>query len=140
MPAVLPNSNPHGTHINSKSFSVTRSMTAGTDRAFYVTRGCRILGFILQGTASDAGSTATLSIGTTSGTPTEYVNAVNVLTGGVGDGNQFLKGVAGVAGVKLTVDTLFYVKYAETGTASGNGAWTLTVIYTTPGTSKTGTE
>ena len=141
MPAVSPYSVPFGKAIHVKSFAVTRTMTAGTDRAFYLTRGCRILAFVISGgTASNAGTSATLSIGTTSGTPTEYVNAVSVLSGGVGNGTSVLVGVAGSIGSKLTNDTLVFVKYAESGTASSTGSWTVSVIYTTPGMNGAGTE
>ncbi|HEY6020914.1 MAG TPA: hypothetical protein VIY48_13745, partial [Candidatus Paceibacterota bacterium] len=101
-----------------KTFAVTTAMTAGTDKAFVVPKNGRIIGFVLSGTASNAGTTATLSIGTTSGTPTEYVNGANVLAAGVGNGVNLLSGVAGAVGGKLTKDTIIYVKYAETGAAS----------------------
>jgi hypothetical protein len=118
--------------IQTKAFDVTRTMTAGTDRAFQLPKGARILAFILTGVASNAGTTATLSVGTTSGTPVEYVNAVSVLAAGVGDGVQVLKGVAGAVGQpKLSADTMVYVKYGETGAASSAGSWTLWVVYVT---------
>lgn len=115
--------------VFSKSFAVTRSMTGGTDKAFVIPKNSILLGYILGGTASNAGTTATLSVGTTSGTPVEHVNAVSVLAAGQGNGFQTLVGVTGIAGSKLTSDTTVFVKYAETGGASSAGNWTLTVIY-----------
>lgn len=115
--------------VQLKQFAVTRSMTGGTDKAFILPKNAQIIGFVLSGIQSDAGTTATLSIGTTSGTPTEYVNAVSVRTGGSGNGVNLLSGVAGAVGGKLTVDTPVFVKYAETGGASTVGSWTLFVLY-----------
>ena len=113
-----------------KSASVTRSMTAGTDAVFVLPAGAKVLAFILSGTASDAGTSATLSVGTTSGTPTEYVNAQSVLAAGAGNGVNVLKGVTGALASKLTADKIVYVKYEESGTASTAGSWTLHVVYT----------
>ncbi len=112
-----------------KTFAVTRSMTAGTDVAFVLPRGTRIYGYMLSGTASDAATTATLSVGTTSGTPTEHVNALDVKTAATGSGVGMLRGVTGAHASVLTADTPVYVKYAETGTASTVGSWQLTVLY-----------
>ena len=128
MPTLL---TPPSKDVQVKKFAVTRSMTAGTDVAFVLPKGARILGFVLSGTASNAGTTATLSVGTTSGTPTEYVNAVNVLAAGVGNGVNLLSGVAGAVGDALTADTTVYVDYAETGAASSAGAWNLFCLYVT---------
>ena len=115
--------------VNVKQFAVTRSMTTGTDAAFVLPKNAQIIGFVLSGVQSDAGTTATLSIGTTSGTPTEYVNGVSVRTGGSGNGVNLLSGVAGAVGGKLSSDTKVFVKYAETGIASTVGSWTLFVLY-----------
>lgn len=140
MPTVTPYSNPYGKTIEAKSFPITRAMTAGTDRAFYLRRGDRILYYVLDGTASDAGTTATLSVGTTSGTPVEHVNALDVKTVATGSGAGVLRGVAGAVGTKLTADTLVFVKYAETGGASTVGSWVLTVVYVSAGQTGAGTE
>lgn len=118
-------------NIQVKQFAVTRSMTAGTDKAFILPRGARILGFVLSGTASDAGTSATLSVGTTSGTPVEYVNALDVKTAATGSGVGLLRGVTGANQSNLTADTPVYVKVTEVGVASTVGSWTLYVLYTT---------
>jgi hypothetical protein len=125
-------------NLQVKSFPVTRTQTAGTDRAFVLPKNARLVGYVLSGSASNAGTTATLSVGTTSGTPTEHVNAVNVLAAGSGNGVNLLNGVAGALGAKLTSDTLVYVKYAETGAASTLGSWWLHVFYVTDSSSQTG--
>jgi hypothetical protein len=110
-----------------KTVSVTRSMTTATEVA-KLPRGSRIVGLILNGTASDAGTTATLSIGSTSSSD-EYVDAANVLSAGVGDGSQHLSGVAGALGAVITSDSSVYAKYAETGTASSAGSWDLSILF-----------
>lgn len=132
MPALSPSTFPsHDVQV--KTFAVTTAMTAGTDKAFVIPRNSRIIGFVLSGTASNAGSTATLSVGTTSGTPTEFVNGVSVLSGGVGNGVNLLNGVAsGVGGINAN-DVTIFVQYAETGTPSNAGGWQLFVLYTTGG-------
>jgi hypothetical protein len=125
-----------GKSLQTKRKSVARTMTAATQVAT-LPRGAVILGFVLSGTASNAGTTATLSIGSTSANANEYVNAVNVLAAGVGNGVQLLNGVAGAVGsmpaggIPTTAPLPIWVKYAETGTASNAGAWKLWIIYTT---------
>ena len=117
--------------------NVTRSMTTAT-AVQWLPRGAQIIGFILSGTASNAGTTATLSLGSTSANSNEYVNAANVLAAGVGNGVNLLNGVAAGVG---TVNTnpgqdanaekrLVYAKYAETGVASSTGSWVLFILYT----------
>lgn len=117
--------------VQVKKFAVTRSMTTGTDRAFVLPKGARPIGFILSGTASDAGTSATLSVGTTSGTPVEYVNALDVKAAATGSGVGLLRGVTGAFQAVLTSDTIVYVKVTEVGGASTVGSWTLWVAYTT---------
>lgn len=109
--------------------SVARTDTTGTKK-FNLPRGARIIGFVLSGTASDAATTATLSIGNTT-TATEYVNALDVKAAATGSGVGLLRGVTGAVGAPLTGnDNYVYAKYAETGTASTVGSWKLFVVYT----------
>jgi hypothetical protein len=121
-----------------KVFQVTRTMTAGTDRAFVIPKNAIIMGYVLSGIASNAGTTATLSIGTTSGTPVEHVNAVNVLAAGSGNGVTLLNGVANALVGKAASDTIVYVKYAETGGASSTGSWNLYCVYMPTSSNQTG--
>jgi hypothetical protein len=103
-------------------------MTTGTAIAT-LKKGSRILGFLLNGVASDAGTSATLSFGNTA-TATEYVNGADVKTAAAGVGPTLLPGVSGLLGTVLTVDTVIYAIYAETGTASNAGSWKVAIIYT----------
>lgn len=111
-----------------KTRNVARTMTTGTAVAT-LPKGSRIVAFVLSGTASNAGTTATLSVGNTA-TATEYVNGADVKTAASGSGVVLLNGVASAVGAVLTVDTPIYVKYAETGGASSAGAWKLHICYT----------
>lgn len=114
--------------VKCKTRSIARTMTTATVLA-RLKKGSRILGLVLSGTASNAATTATLSIGNTA-TATEYVSAANVLAAGVGNGVTVLNGVASGVGAVLTADTPIYALYAETGDASSAGAWKLHILYT----------
>lgn len=135
---AIPSASDVSKDLQVKSFPVTRSMTTGTDRAFVIPKNARIMYFVLSGTASDAGTSATLSVGTTSGTPVEYVNALDVKTAATGSGVGVLRGVTAAVGNKLTSDTTVYVKITEVGGASTVGSWWLDVMYVTDSSSQTG--
>lgn len=88
--------------------------------------------YVIGQAASDAASTATISVGTTS-TSNELMSGFDVKTAATGEGYS----PAGAAAVgtafmeKLTADTPVYAKYAETGTAStAGGPWYVKVEYT----------
>jgi hypothetical protein len=121
-----------GKDLLTKTRTVARTMTTATVIAT-LPKGSRFVGIILMGTASDAGTTATLSFGTTS-TSNELVNALDVKTAATGSGIGLLRGVTGV-GVTVappfTADQPIYAKYAETGGASTAGAWVAVILYTT---------
>lgn len=108
-----------------KTRTVTRSMTTGTALA-KLPKGSRFLGAIIQGTASDAGTTATVAFGNTT-TATEFGSA-NVLAAGVGNGGLFVADAT--AQTVFTSDTTIYCIYAESGTASSAGDWTVSLLYT----------
>lgn len=117
--------------IQGKDFSVARTMTTGTDVAFVLPKGSRIIGFVLSGTASDAGTSAVLNVGTTLGTPTQFVSGLDVKTAATGSGLGVLRGQPGQFQTRVTVDTIVYVQITEVGTASSVGSWVLTMVYTT---------
>lgn len=118
-----------GVNLRIQQCSVARTDTAATEK-MRLPKGARIIGFVLSGTASNAGTTATLAVGSTSAA-TEFVNTANLLAAGQGNGVNLLVGVAGAVGGALTANTTsIFVKYAETGTASNAGAWKLYVLYT----------
>lgn len=120
-----------GKGVQVKVRNFTRAMTTATLLAT-LPRGSRILGIMLSGTASNAGTTATASFGTTTAA-NQIVNGASVLAGGQGNGVNLLAGVAGGAGTytRSNQDVPIYGKYAETGTASNAGAWEVYILYTT---------
>ncbi len=93
-------------------------------------KGARLLGFCLGGVASNAVTTATLSIGSTT-TATEYVNGADVKTAAAGVGPTWLAMVSGTYGTVLTVDTPIYFKYADTGGAASLGGGIVSIEYST---------
>lgn len=118
--------------LMSKTRKIARTMTTGTQVAT-LPRGSRIVGFLLNGVASDAGTTATISVGSTA-TANEYVNAYDVKTAANGTGTTLLPAVSGAIGGSANPPTSaalpIFVIYAETGAASANGNWYLTILYT----------
>ncbi len=114
-----------------KTRVASRTMTTGTLVAT-LPKGSRIVEFVLSGIASNAVTTATLSIGNTLASANEYVNAHDVKTAATGAGTVLMNGVPGAIGINvLTADTPIYFKYAETGGASTLGSWVVHIKYTT---------
>lgn len=108
-----------------KTVNVDRTYTTPTIVA-QLPRGSRILGLLLNGTASNASLTATLSVGTTTNV-NELVTSENVLTA---NGTVLLTtGPTQVGIVQTAAITNIYVEYAETGTASTQGSWQLSILY-----------
>lgn len=118
-----------GKDLQVKSRLVTRTMTSATVLAS-LPKGSRVLGYVLSGTASDAGTTATLSFGTST-SANEHVSAVSVKS--ALNGVNLLAGVTGALnpGVLTAVTNPIYALYAETGTASTAGSWIVHILYTT---------
>lgn len=111
-----------------KTRAVARTMTTGTALCT-IPKGARLLGISLQGVASDAGTSADVSFGTTA-TANELVSAHDVKTAATGTGVVWCKQVSGSMGGVLSAATTIYAIYAETGTASAAGNWYATVWYT----------
>lgn len=118
-----------GKGVQSKARTLARTMTTATQVAT-LPKGSRLLGFLLNGVASDAATTAVVSIGSTSAA-TEFVSAQDVKTVAAGRGPTLLAAVSGSLAAVAVVDTPIFFKYAETGTASTVGAWTVHILYTT---------
>jgi hypothetical protein len=93
-----------------------------------------IVGMDLTGTASNAGTTATLSIGTAA-SGTAFIATRDVKTAGTGTGT-FPLTLAGDNSAALTIDTKVTATYAETGGASSAGGWKLFVRYIVPATTR----
>lgn len=114
--------------VLTKSRNLVRTMSTGTQVAT-LPKGSRILMFVLRGVASNAVTTATVSIGSTS-TATQFVNGADVKTAAAGVGPTILPGVSGALGTVLTVDTPIFFKYADTGGAATLGNWVVDIVFT----------
>lgn len=95
--------------------------------------------YVVGQVASNAGTTATISLGTTA-TSNELLASYDVRTAATGEGYN----PAGAAAVgtafmeKLTADTPVYAVYAETGTASSaGGPWFVKIEYSVVGGGET---
>jgi len=114
---------------------VTRTDTTAF-KAFILPKTAIIVGMYVLGQAvSNAGTTATVNAGSTTAA-TEFLSAYNVLAAATGQGYNPVSSAmpASIIGKQLTVDTPFYAKYAETGTASSSGGpWIIKVEYIIPG-------
>lgn len=80
---------------------------------------------------SDAGTSATLSVGKSGGTGAEYLSAFDV-KGATGAGQQSPTAALLMAPTAATADTVVTGTYAETGTASTSaaGPWTVIMEFT----------
>lgn len=122
---------PPSKDVRVKAFSVARTDTTASVKAM-LPFNSTIIDFLIFGAASNAGTTATLSIGS-SATSTEYVNAQDVKTAG-----GLIRPTSTVSATNLpnldpipqSGDISIYAKYAESGTASSaGGPYTVIVFY-----------
>lgn len=123
---------PPSMEILVKTVRVARTDTTAFE-AFVLPKNAVIAGaYVLGTTASDAGTTATVSVGSNPGTTNECVAAFSVKTNGAG---YYATGAQAGTSVstQLTSDTLMKAIYAETGTASTTGGpWLIKVEYYIP--------
>ena len=113
-----------------KTFQILRTDTARFD-AFFLPKGAVVSGaYVLGATASDAATTATVTVGT-GAAGTELINGFSVKSN---NGYNAVGSAAGSSvGTQLSADTLYKAVYAETGTASTTGGpWLVKVEYYIP--------
>lgn len=110
-----------------KAFAVSRTDTGGVLKAV-LPFGASIIDFTISGTASNAGTTATVSLGSTSAA-NEYVNGQDVKAAGAFIRPALTAAIPNVEPVPQAGDIPVYAKYAETGTASSAGSWTVVVYF-----------
>ena len=129
---TITNTSPPAFELYSKVVQIKRTDTTSFD-AFTLPKNAVIAGAYVMGTvASDAGTTATVSVGSNPGTTNECVAAFSVKTNGLGYFNAAAQAGTSV-GSQLTADTLMKAKYTETGTASTTGGpWLVKVEYYFP--------
>lgn len=128
----IQNTTPPAIETLVKVCQITRTDTTAFD-AFVLPKGAVISGiYVLGGTSSNAGTSATLQVGTNPGTTNELINNYDVKTAGAGYFNAAAAAGAGI-GVQLTADTLVKARYVESGTASSaGGPWGVKVEYYFP--------
>lgn len=113
-----------------KAFQVLRTDTTAAVKAV-LPGDATIIDIRIAGVASNAATTATISIGSTS-TATEYINAQDVKTAGgmIRPTATFSTNLPNLENSPVTGDLPIYAKYAETGTASSSGGpYTVLVEY-----------
>lgn len=130
---------PKAREVLSKFISIARTDTTASIMA-YLPKDALVVGmWVIGAAASDAATTAVVSVGTTS-TSNELVASFDVKTAATGEGFSGV-GAAAVGSAmasKLTVDTPIYAKYAETGTASTTGGpWVVRIDYFVTGPNET---
>lgn len=117
--------------VQCKAFAVARTNTTGTLKCV-LPADATILDFAITGVASDAATTATLSLGSTSASSNEYVLAQDVKTAGgmIHPTTTYVNtALPNQINFPLGVDKQIYAKYAETGTASTVGSWVVIVYF-----------
>ena len=114
-----------------KAFQISRTDTTAVMKA-QLPADATIVDIQIYGVASDAGTTATVSVGTNS-TATQWINGLDVKTAGgkiaIGSAWQSAN-LPNFIGLPLGTDIQVWAKYAETGTASTTGgAYTVVLFY-----------
>lgn len=133
--ADVTNTNPTSTtpvskDVSAKAFQVARTDTTASVKCM-LPADSSIINVYMVGVASNAATTATVSVGTTS-TATEIINAQDVKTAGgmIRPTTTFSTSYPNLENIPLGGDIAIYAKYAETGTASSaGGPYTVVVEY-----------
>jgi hypothetical protein len=117
-----------GKYIHTQTGSVARTDTSAKT-LFTLPANAIITALrVYTATASDAGTSATLSVGKLGGTGVEFLNAQDIKGGGVGVLGTGAKTVLGTVGTSAVTVT---GTYAETGGASTTGGpWLVYIDYT----------
>lgn len=121
---------PVGKDVFMKAFAVARTDTTGTLKCV-LPADATILDFLITGAASNAGTTATISLGSTT-TATEWLTATDVRTAGgaVRPTTTYVNtALPNLINFPATTDVKIFAKYTETGGASSAGSWIILVYY-----------
>lgn len=131
-------SSPKAKRVYSKFNTIARTDTTAKD-LMALPKGAFIVGaYVLSPVASDAGTTATISFGT-SATANEFMAGYDVKTVASGLAFDTVGGKAVAAMfTQLAADTVIKGIYAESGTASAaGGPFTVRIDYVIPGPNET---
>lgn len=130
-PGTISPITPPGKDLYIKAFQVSRTDTVASVKAM-LPAAATVIDIWIIGAASNAGTTANVSVGT-SATATEWINAQDVKTAG-----GLIRPTSTVSATNLPnveptpwgADISIYAKYAETGTASSaGGPYTVVVMF-----------
>lgn len=122
-----------------KLFSVARTDTTATQFATLPKSAVIVGEYVIGAVASDATTSASISVGTTTTSSNELIATFDVKTAATGEGYN----PAGAAAVgsamatPLTVDTPVYAKYASSGAETTGGPWTVKIEYFVTGPGET---
>ena len=139
LPVGVTSTTPPAIELYTKTCLVARTDTTAFD-AFVIPKNTLIAGvYVLGQTASDAATTATISVGSNPGTTNEVLAAFDV-KGATGTGYQpagakagTQVGVVNAGQAGNTTDLKVQAIYAESGTASSTGGpWLVKVEYYYP--------
>lgn len=132
---VLQHSNPTTLQPTSKDvvakvFQATRSDTTNTLKCVLPADATILHLYRHAGTASDAGTTAAVTVTVANNSGTVSSASDNVKTNGAAFTSLSMSSLPNIEPVPLTGDLTISVQYAETGTASTTGGpWTYVVLY-----------
>lgn len=122
---------PYSKDVQVKAFQIARTDTTATVKAM-LSGDSTIVDILIIGAASNAATTATVSIGNTS-TATEYISGQDVKTAGgmIRPLTTFSAvNLPNLENIPVTTDIPIYAKYAETGTASTlGGPYTVLIFF-----------
>jgi hypothetical protein len=122
----------------SKHISIARANTTAAVMAWLPKHAIPTGYFIMGQVASDATTSASISVGTTA-TSNELIATYDVKTAATGEGFN-VAGAAAVGptlGANLTVDTPVYAKYTSSGAETTGGPWIVRIDYFMPGPGET---
>jgi hypothetical protein len=116
--------------VITKAFSVARTDTTAALKAVLPADASIIGVKVFGGTASDAGTTATVTFTVANNSGTVSSGTYNVKTNGAVTGEVTMSGLPNLQPVPLTGDLTITAQYAETGTTSTTGGpWNVLVTY-----------
>ena len=116
--------------VNVKAFTVARTETSAGLKVVLPADASSIGLRVFGGTASDAGTTATLTFTASSGGSTISSGTYNAKTNGAVTGEVTMSGLPNLQPVPLVGDITLTAYYGETGTASTTGGpWNCLVTY-----------
>lgn len=121
---------PSGKAEQHKMFQTSRSDTASTLKAVLPAQVSLIAVYFYGGTASDAGTTATLTITVSNNSGTISTGTVNVKTNGATSALVNMSALPNLEAIPANGDIKITAQYAETGTAATTGGpWNIVVAY-----------